>query len=81
MAFLANGLMNFALTFFKEYLKIVRKSYVKNLINHNSFGPSLTNFVLNFKIEKKLWQKVCTPIMVFWAHGLMNAWPGSKKSY
>jgi hypothetical protein len=54
MAFLANGLMNFALTVFKEYFKIVRKSYVINLINPSSFGPSLTDFVLTFKIEKKL---------------------------
>jgi len=54
MAFWANGLVNFALTFFKEYFKIVRKSYVKNLINHSYFGPSLTDFVLTFKIEKNL---------------------------
>jgi hypothetical protein len=46
----------------------------------NEICAHLQKTLLNF-LEKNLGQKICKPIMAFWAYGLTNVQPTSKKSY
>jgi hypothetical protein len=69
-------------TFIKKMNKLCKNPTIHGLFwpMGNEICAHLQKTLLIF-LEKKSWQKRCKRIMAFWAYGLTNVQPTSKKSY